>query len=284
MSDTNTYRIRKVLNNNVILAADIKTNQESILIGKGIGFSQKANKIVKLKSADIEKSFVAYDDKTKDEYYKLINQLDAEVMGVSEEIIAIAEKKFGKLNSHIHIALTDHIGFAIDRIKMGMEVNNPFLNEIKYLYTEEYKIGDIASSMIQNKINVKIPDSEVGFIALHIHAARQNKEVKETVKYTSLIRDLIKIVEDELQIKLDRTELSYIRLVNHLRFAIDRVKKGTTIKNPIVEKIVDEFNDSYELAQKIGNQIRKRLSCNVCKDELSYITIHIQRLKNTYNN
>lgn len=68
-------------------------------------------------------------------------------MGVSEEIIALAEEKLGQLNSHIHVALTDHIGFALDRIKMGMEMSNPFIYEIRALYPEEFRIGLMASEL-----------------------------------------------------------------------------------------------------------------------------------------
>ena len=121
------YIVSKVLNNNVILVTDKNSNQELVLVGKGIGFGKKDGRNVTLSEKDIEKSFIAYDEKTKTEYFQLISQMDSNVMGVSEEIIALAEENLGRLNSHIHIALTDHIGFALDRIKMGMEMSNPFI-------------------------------------------------------------------------------------------------------------------------------------------------------------
>lgn len=57
------YIISKALNNNVILAFDREKGKEMILIGKGIGFSKKEGHIVKLKEGDIEKSFLAFDNK-----------------------------------------------------------------------------------------------------------------------------------------------------------------------------------------------------------------------------
>lgn len=277
------YKILKVFNNNVILAEDVLINQELVIVGKGIGFGQKQGAVVKLNKSKIEKTFSANNNDIKKDYYKLIEQLDAEVMGASEEIIALAEEKLGALNPHIHIALTDHIGFAIDRIKMDMEVNNPFLNEIKLLYAEEYKIGISGTKMMEEKLKVRLPDSEIGFIALHIHAARQNRKVSETVRYTSLISNLVKMIEKGLNITLERSELSYIRLVNHLRFAIERIQKGQIEKSIFADKIRSELKEAYNLAEMIGKHIEKNLDVSVDENELSYITIHVQRLKNMFH-
>lgn len=272
-------KIIKILNNNSILAYDMDKDQELIIIGNGIGYGHKKNEIFALSNNEIEKLFVTYDKKFKNQYYQLINFLDENVMRVSEEIISMGEKKLGSLNPHIHIALTDHIGFSIERLKQNLEVNNPFLNEIKLLYPEEYEASIEASKIIKKDLNVAIPESEIGFIALHFHSARQNKEVGETVKYTFLIKNLIQIVEEELNIKFDSSDLSYIRLVSHFRFVIDRLERGKTEINPILNRIKNEYRDSFEISKKIGACIEDTLSLPVSDDELGYITIHIQRIK-----
>ena len=272
-------KVIKILNNNSILAYDMNKSQELIIIGNGIGFGRKKNEILILSDDEIEKLFITYDRKIKNQYYELINYLDENVMAVSEEIISVGEERLGSLNPHIHIALTDHVGFAIERFKQGLEINNPFLNEIKLLYPEEYEIGIVASKIINETLNINIPESEIGFIALHFHSARQNKEVGETVKYTSLIKRLIEIVEKELELKFDSSDLSYIRLVSHFRFVIDRLEKDKTETNPILNKIKTEYADSFEISKKIGKCIEDTLSLPVSDDELGYITIHIQRIK-----
>lgn len=277
------YKVLKVLNNNVILAFDIKRNQELIIVGKGIGFSRKKNDILQPSNDEIEKLFITYDKNMKNQYNQLINSLNEDVMAVSEEIIAMGEKSLGPLNPHIHISLTDHIGFSIERIKQGMDVNNPFLNEIKLLYPEEYRISLRASNIIKKMLNVTIPESEIGFIALHFHSTRQNKKVSETVRYTFLIKRLIEIVEEELNVKFDYTDLSYIRLVTHFRFIIDRLEKNKTAENPILGKIKTEYKDSFETARKVGRCIEDSLSLLVSDDELGYIAIHIQRIKQNIN-
>ncbi len=224
------YIVNKVLNNNVILAFDKIKKDEVVLVEKGIGFGKKKGQVIDLSKTGIKKIFLSFDESAKREYYELVNKLDGEVIGVSEEIIAIAEEKFGSLNAHIHIALTDHISFCIERLKSGFEIGNPFIYEIKALYADEFRIGEKAAALIKDRLGVEIPESEIGFIALHIHAARQNKKVGETIKDTKLLMDLVNIIEKELSVNIHDTGLTYSRLINHLRASISRMEERKYIK------------------------------------------------------
>src|SRR5699024_2741475 len=60
---------------------------------------------------------------------------------------------------------------AIKRIMMGMEIRNPLLDEIKENYSYIFQLSKKASSIIEKEFNVKVPDTEVGYIALHIGGA-----------------------------------------------------------------------------------------------------------------
>ncbi|SCX90639.1 PRD domain-containing protein [Alkaliphilus peptidifermentans] len=280
MINKKKYEIIKVLNNNVILALEPKKRQEMILVGKGIGFGRKDKTVISLSNDDLEKSFIAYDEKTKNQYFQLIDQIDSKVMGISEEIIAEAEEALGKLNSHIHIVLTDHIGFALDRIKMGMEISNPFIYEIKTLYDEEFRVGIKAAELIRDSLQIDICEDEIGFIALHLHSARQNKKITETVKNTRLLKELIQIIQDELSITLDIKDSMYIRLINHLKLVINRLEEKSYIDNPLLGDIKKQFSESFNIAYKIGAHISNIKNITVPDNELGYMTIHIEKLRN----
>ncbi|WP_257532113.1 PRD domain-containing protein [Irregularibacter muris] len=275
--------ISKVLNNNVILAVDKKTRQEHILVGKGIGFGKKDGKMVRLSNHDIEKSFIAYDKRTKKEYLQLLNQLDGKIIGMSEEIISLAEKELGHLNSHIHIVLTDHIAFAIERIHMQLEISNPFLYEIKALYPEEFQIGLKAAQLIKERLEVDIPEAEIGFIALHLHSARQNKKVKDTMKDTRLLKEVVDLVQKEIAMTIDNQDLMYTRLINHLRVAIIRTEEKKPIDNPLLESIKEQFEVSYRIAQKVGEYINEKKNIDVKEGEIGYLALHIERIRRSSN-
>jgi len=48
-----------------------------------------------------------------------------------------------------------------------MKIHNPFLDEIKMLYPQEFEMGLTAQRMIQTALGIEIVEDEVAFIALH---------------------------------------------------------------------------------------------------------------------
>ncbi|MEA4895262.1 MAG: PRD domain-containing protein [Oscillospiraceae bacterium] len=272
------FHILRVINNNVILVQEQGKETETVLIGKGLGFSRKPDMEVQLDEKQIEKSFLSYDNKNKSEYLSLIEQLDNRVVEVCSEIIIIAEKSIGKLSQRLNIVLTDHIGFAIERLKNGLEIQNPFISEIKILYPKEYQIGLIAKKMIKEQVGVDINEDEVGFIALHLNAARKNKEAKETLKETIAIRKMVSVIEEGLGVVIN-SGLDYTRLLNHLRGGIKRTQNGGESINPLIEAVQRDLKDCYSIAYKVGEIAKEALGVEFPEGELGYLAIHIDRLK-----
>jgi transcriptional antiterminator len=278
-TDRSSYQVYKVLNNNVLLALDLAQKKEVILVGKGIGYGCKTHEIIHLELNRIDKIFRYYDQNIQNNYLRLIEDLDGIVLGLSEEMIAYAERELGPLNSHIHIALADHIGFAMERLKEGLEIDNPFSEEVKVLYQAEYRIGIYGAKMIEERLGVRIPDAEIAFITMHLNAARQNKRVTETVKFANILKDLIKVIEEELDIVFDYADLSYQRLLTHLRFSFNRIVEGKGIQNSLLDKIKHDFTHSYALAERLGKIIEERLEVTVPEDEIGFIALHLYRLE-----
>lgn len=279
---SHAYAIQKVLNNNVILGRQ-QEQGEAILIGKGIGFGKKTGKEYIIDEHKIEKVFLQHIDHEKDDYMSMIRHMDYRIIAVSEEIIQMAKKTFQSLNAHIYVALTDHIGFTLERIKQGMVIHNPFLYEIKSLYKEEFQVGCQAKVLIKKRLDVTIPDDEVGFIALHIHSARQNKKVKDTVKHTRLIQKMVTIVEQDIGGNIDRDRILYSRLIKHLRQCMERVDAQKSIVNPLLDDIKVKLKDAYTIAMKVGSMLHEENGIHVPEDELAFMALHIERLKESIN-
>lgn len=271
------YTVIKSFNNNVVLASDEKTKEEVVLVGRGIGFNVRPGD--KVDETKIEKVFYFFDKDQFNHYETVIRRIDRRVIGVAEEIIAMAYREFKTpLNEHIHVALADHINFTLERLAGGLEIKNPFLDEIKVLYPEDYELACRAARLIEERFGVEIPDGEKGFIAMHIHSAKSNKEVSKTVKYASMINKMIEIIEEELGEKIERDGINYSRLLVHLRFTLERVDKDIPIRNPLLANIKKEFRGSYAIAKKLGNFICERMGKKVPEDELGYLALHIHRI------
>src|SRR3954468_8762808 len=111
--------INKVLNNNVLIA-EHPSYEEVVLIGKGIGFNQKAGDSIETDS--VEKLFVLKNEKEQQNYIKLLPFINNDLQEVIISAISLIKQRTNTLlDEHIHVALTDHLMFAITRISNGME-------------------------------------------------------------------------------------------------------------------------------------------------------------------
>ena len=127
-------------------------------------------------------------------------------------------------------------------------------------------------------MNIDIGQGEVGFIALHLNAAKQNKEVKEALRDTRLIKELVSIIEKSLEYTIEKS-INYNRLMDHLKGCIHRVKTKTTVENPLIDVLKTEFQESFEIALNIKEKIDKVLDEEIPNGELGYLTIHINHIK-----
>lgn len=182
--------IKKVYNNNVILAFENSSKKEVILTGCGIGFKKKPNDNVD--ESKIEKTFVIQDDNFESKVNKLASEIPEEVFGVSSAIIEYAEKNLNTtLDEYIYISLTDHISFALKRYKENLPIKNELLSEIRRIHKKEYEIGKWAIEYINKTFDVDFLIDEAGFIAMHIINANYRESTNESCLMMDIIRYLI---------------------------------------------------------------------------------------------
>jgi beta-glucoside operon transcriptional antiterminator len=269
-------KIKKILNNNAVVVTD--GNEEKIAIGAGIAFQKRKNDIINVHK--IEKLFVM---KENEKFQQLLLQIPEEHFALSEEIITHAEEYLGsKLNDHIHIALTDHLSFAIERVREGIHLKNKLLHEIKILYKKEFEIGMWAIRHIDEKANIKMPVDEAAFIALHIHTANlQGGDMRQTMRQTAIIGDMVQVIKNFLDIEIEEDDISYQRLITHLRFAISRINNfdGHTMDDEILVMLKKKFSISYKCAEAVAINISDIHGIQLPEQELGYITLHIERLR-----
>ncbi|TWI57959.1 PRD domain-containing protein [Halalkalibacter nanhaiisediminis] len=273
-------RINKVLNNNVVV---VKEEQEEIIVmGPGIAFGKGKNDIINPEK--IEKVFVMKDEREYEKFAQIIDLLPEAHIVIAEEIITYAEKALKtKLNEHIHVALTDHLSFAIERFNQGFELKNKLLNEIRVLYAAEYEIGLWAIDHIAKKLKVRLPEDEAGHIALHLHTAKMNTTtMTEAMNTTVLLNELIEKIEETLKVKVDEDSISYQRLLTHLNFALKRVSEGEAfhdVDEDMHQLVKEKHQRSYETAVELSEYLSQHYDFSLPQSELVYLTLHIQRIQ-----
>lgn len=269
------FTIKKILNNNVVIAE--KNREQFILVGKALGFD--ANKGTKINPSRIESIFVKKTDDSNKNFDQILQKVNKEIVGISEEIISLCEKELQvKLSEGIHVSLPDHINFAIVRIEKGVKIENPFLYELVALYPKEYRLAEKALDMINSSLCTELPKDEIGFICMHIKAAIKQEEVSTALAYTKKIREIMELIAKLLKREFDKNSLGYMRTVTHLNFMIERISNNKAIKNSLLDSIKKDLYNQYDIAIKVAMKIENLFSVKVPEDEIGYIALHISRL------
>ncbi len=270
------YRIIKTLNHNSILAVGMEDNQEYILLGKGIGFGRKVSERVE---ADADTRI--YSLKNVSEQGKareLVRDTPAECFEISSRILDKAEEEFGRIDRDILFPMSNHIAYAVKRIKSGEQISNPLTSDIRILFYKEYKIAEYARPLLKEMMAVDIMDDEIGYIALHVHSSIEDEKVSTSMQMAMMVRECVSLIEEQTKKTIDILSLDYNRLMNHVKFMFARVENSETLKVNINAYIMQNYPDAYEIAATICEHMGKALNKRLEEVEIGYLAMHVQRV------
>ncbi|HIY18310.1 MAG TPA: PRD domain-containing protein [Candidatus Blautia avistercoris] len=271
--------IDKIINNNVVSAYDDQ-GKEVVIMGRGIGFGKKPGKPVD--ESRIEKIYQIKSQSVAEQFKELLSNMPLEHIQISNDIISYAKKHLQlKLNQNIYVTLTDHINFAIERYSQGIKPENALLWEIKRFYTQEYELGKYAVDLIEERLHIRFPADEAGFIALHFVNAEYGTDLSAALKFPNLLKDILKIVTEELEIELDEQSLHYERFVTHVKFLLQRVYKKELLmdeERELEELLSNKYKREYACSKKVAAYIEKATETRISGVEVMYLAIHIRRV------
>lgn len=273
-------KIEKIVNNNVVTSFD-ETQCEVVLMGKGLGFGhKKGDQISKDK---IEKIFRLATPENNNKLISIMADIPLEHIQVADEIIAKAKSVLGdKLQETIYLSLIDHIHCAIERLNNNISFPNPLLWETKQYYPEEFKVGVESLLILKNKMGLRFPIDEAGFIALHLITAEYDTSMKVSMDIPRFVDNIISIVKDTFDGRVNTDNIHYERFMTHVKFFAARMLREEQIPNNddqlFHQMIRDSYKESYECAMKIKEYLAREYDINVSEEEIVYFTVHIQRI------
>lgn len=273
------YKVRSVLGNNALLVLDDSNSQESIFIGTGIGFGKKVGMSVEIAGDNVTR----YIQQKGKDVSAQVNKNDVVYLEIANELINDACARFNNFDRNILITLADHIAFAISRMDSGLIISNPFKNDIKLMFQEEYEVAFKAVDIIDRRLNRQINEDEVSYITLHLHGARSDMKVDQSLLLASIVQDSMKEIEEMLKIKIDVNSLSYSRLLTHLKYLLLRCNMKEKLKIDMDEFTKTNFPVSYSLASDIIFKFSKMLRVEIDEIEIGYLALHIERICSTAN-
>ena len=273
-------KIEKIINNNLVKSRNLQ-NQELIVMGKGIGFQKEIGS--EIDETVINQIYVSDDHASSNKLAEILASVPLEIIQLTNEIVGFARASLGKrVGDSIYLTLTDHISFAVERQRDGIYLENALLWEIKRFYNHEYLIGKEALAIIQQRLNIELPEDEAGFIALHfVNATMDSPGLEKAVTLAKTVQSILSIVKYHFNIELNEYSIHYERFVTHLKFFTQRIISGTELKDDddsFMLALKERYADEYKCALKIESFIVQEFGRTLTDNEIIYLTIHIRRV------
>ncbi len=272
--------IRKILNNNVALSQD-KRDQEVIVMGKGIAYQKKVGDPID--EQKIDKVFSLSTKEAFNKFQELFTEIPIDYFDISDKIIESAKLTLRKkLNESIYLSLSDHIFSAVNRFKQGVIIKNALLWDIRRFYPDEYEVGLMALQLIKERFDIRFPEDEAGFIALHIVNAEVKEDTQDIYQVTKIIQEISNIVRYFFKIEFDEKSVYFYLFTSHLKFFAQRLMSENMHKDESEEDLLDviklKYKNAYQSVEKIATHIKNNYNYTLTNEEKLYLTVHIHRV------
>lgn len=222
--------------------------------------------------------------------YKSISKLK-ELVNIDyrllEKIVTAAETKLKfKFSDEAFVSLIMHIAIAIKRLKeeKDIKLSDEMLNNLKE--NEEYGIAMQIASDIENSFKIKLPESEIGYILLHILGTKllegnsnelginfENQSDSELA--VIMAKEIINISQRALHINFSNDKQLFNGLILHLRPTINRLKYGLTLRNTILKEIKENYIEIFGAAWMTNTIFERYLGITMPEEEIGYICLHL---------
>lgn len=242
-----------------------------------------------------------------DSYNKISMIEDFKIIQLVKEFIQRMENETGLYltdNEKLLVSLVKHLRPAIYRMKMDLDIINPLLEEIMNMYPKLFQSVKECVSLIESKEKIKVPDDEIGFLAIHIGAIIQ-KEYREVVKkYQIVVACMYGIGASQLlvnQIEKQFPNVHVLKVMSVIDFSVDELQKedvdllittvpikGVNVPTVVINQMLrpeDVQSIQNALASyKPVNRIKKSTQKQFFKDKLLSLHIYSNIILNLLDN
>lgn len=298
-----TYIIRKILLNDYIKLDDLadelyisrSTIQQdmkhvrNILQKYGISLEPRPNYGLKAVGDEIKKRFCLSEylfernEKKKSPFFTPLSSSLSE-----EEVNKIKSIILKKIDTY-QITLSDiainnlliHIAIACERIISGhyVAMYHSDVQEIKK--QKEFDVAKEIVKDVEQLYHIRFPQEEVVYIAMHLLGTKLLSQTKDEFDHVideeifQLVTFILEKIEEQLELDIKDDEELIYGLSLHLKPAVNRIKFGMNIRNPMLEDIKNNYPLAYEAGIIAGIAIKELTGIEIDENETGYIALHI---------
>jgi len=209
---------------------------------------------------------------------RLLNFIDPEWLTKIEQAIQESESKWGfRMPDNAYVGFVVHLALAVQRLTQHEEITieRDVLRQLKDC--EEYALAAELAGALSERLGLVIPDSEIGYITMHILGSRSRHPMGGEWTRESAMRyvgQMIAVMEQELKLNLEGDETLFENLTTHLTSAVQRIKLGMAIRNPLLDHVKREYPLIFEATRKAAAAVEKQIGAPVPEEEVGYLAMH----------
>ncbi|RJQ05976.1 MAG: transcription antiterminator [Bacillota bacterium] len=105
---------------------------------------------------------------------EMFPRFDVEASAVARELLRQAETHLGfplLTVEGLHEGLALHLRPSLGRLRFGLPVTNPLLDEVRASYPRIYAAGEKVAASVEPIVGLRFPPEEIGHITMHLAAA-----------------------------------------------------------------------------------------------------------------
>lgn len=279
-------RVVKVLNNSVVLAVE-EPGGEVILMGKGIGFGKTIGQ--EIVPGDGQQLFVLRDRALNRNILQLAAETDERIFDLTQKTVQYAVDRYDmKLQDHIYLSLTDHLAFAVKRQEENLAVPGYYSVNVRRFNPKEYDVGRYARELVLKTLNVELPEAEITNIAFHfINAQNAPQPEDSNRRMAQIVKNVLEIVKYTFGLEYNEESVSYSRFLTHVQAMahrlVEHIDLSESLTDFLFDQIVPQCPREYQCACKAADFLDRTYHITLSRQELLYLTMHINRVLEEWN-
>ncbi|MGH1811677.1 BglG family transcription antiterminator [Enterococcus entomosocium] len=259
----------------------------------GLSIISKSNYGVKLVGDETKRRFAISEQlisEISSWNYSILNNLiisNDEILILKSSVLN--QLKLAKLNlSDMSLNnLIIHIAIACKRVRDGSYIKGP---SIKNSQEKEFLVAKEIINEVSNKLDIKFPDVELSYIAMHLMGTKLFFNKEEKIKWSNLehkisevAMEMINVVEKKLKISFKDDPELLAALSLHLKPVLHRYENNMSIRNTMLEAIKVNYPIAFEAGVSASRVVENRFEILVDESEIGFIALHfgaaMERLK-----
>lgn len=240
-------RIVRVFSNNAVLVRDDE-GVERVLVGRGIGFGRRTGE--RIAGDRAQRTYVPIQPE-KAPLMAVIDDLDATMVRQVGAAVDLASDLLGELHPSVYLILTEHLSFAIGRVRQGKHMYSTILAEVAGAFPEEFRAAQIIVHYLNSTLpSSDLPEEEAAAVALHLNAARSGVTVKTPLAQANQLAAWTDTVLERLGGGASAGEADE-ELVAALARVYRRLREGRARETELAPLIAHHLPEEYHLAVEL---------------------------------